>query len=127
MRRIAHPRIVLLSVALISIALPAGAHHGAFAFDPSKEVTLQGVITQFTFSNPHVQIGFDVTSPAGETAAWQGELPAPNTLLRAGWNRRTLKPGDRVTITGFQAWRGERVVWVKKIVGPDGRAIPFSP
>jgi hypothetical protein len=127
MRCIVHSRICIRSLALIWFAVSVSAHHGASGFDPSKEITLRGRITQFAFTNPHVQIELDVSGSPKETAAWKGELPAPNVLMRAGWNRRTLHPGDRVIVTGFQAWRGERAVWVRKIVGPNGQPLPLSP
>ena len=116
----------LACVGLIAIGVPLFAHHGASAFDPSKEITVQGTVTSFVFSNPHVQVFFEVIGGRGEKEAWQGELTAPNKLIRAGWSKRTLQTGDHLTITGFQAWKGERVLWIRKLTGPDGRALPLG-
>jgi hypothetical protein len=116
----------MASLGLIAIAMPAFAHHGAAAFDPNKEITLRGTVTDFAFSNPHVQVFFEAIGDHGEKEAWQGELTAPNKLIRAGWSKRTLKPGDPITITGFQAWRGERVLWIRKMIGPRGQPLPLG-
>jgi hypothetical protein len=115
-----------VSIGLIAIAVPVFAYHGASAFDPNKEVTVQGKVTDFVFSNPHVQVFFEASGDHGGKEAWQGELTAPNKLIRAGWSKHTLKPGDPITITGFQAWRGERVLWVRKMIGPGGQPLPLG-
>ncbi len=125
----ATPWIGSLHIALIALAIataPVFAHHGASAFDPSKEITIDGTVTNFVFSNPHVQVFFQTINNQGVTEAWQGELPAPNTLIRAGWSKRTLKPGDPVTIIGFPAWKGQRVLWIRKIVGALGQPLPLG-
>jgi hypothetical protein len=121
-----HPWITLPALIAIT-AYPAllPAHHGASEFDPNKPVAIAGTVTRFAFTNPHVQIFLEVIGARGERESWQGELPAPATLLRDGWNRRTLRPGDRVAITGFQAWKGERAIWVRAIAGPGG-PLPLS-
>jgi hypothetical protein len=116
----------MVFVGLIVVIVPMFAHHGASAFDPSKEITVQGMVTGFVFSNPHVQVFFEVNGARGQKETWQGELTAPNKLIRAGWSKRTLQMGDPVTITGFQAWKGERVLWIRKMIGPDGRPLPLG-
>jgi len=107
--------------ALFVVTAPVFAHHGTAAFDTEKVVTVKGNITDFVFSNPHVQVYFEVTNDKGQKEAWQGELTAPNKLIRAGWNKRSLKPGDAVTISGFQVKSGEHTLWIRKLIGPDGQ------
>ena len=109
--------------ALFLTTAPVFAHHGTAAFETAKEVTVKGTITDFVFSNPHVQVYFEVTSEKGEKEAWQGELTAPNKLIRAGWNKRTLKPGDSVTVSGFQVKSGDHTLWIRKLIGPDGQPL----
>jgi len=107
--------------ALFVVTVPVLAHHGTAAFNTDKEVVVKGNITDFVFSNPHVQVFFETTNDKGQKEAWQGELTAPNKLIRAGWNKRSLKPGDPVTITGFQVKSGEKTLWIRKLIGPDGQ------
>lgn len=109
--------------ALSIVSGPVFAHHGTAAFDVSKMVTVKGIITDFEFVNPHVQLYFECKNEKGETEKWQGELTAPNKLQRAGWTRHTLKPGDEVTVTGNPALSGAHVMWIRKLIGPTGESL----
>jgi len=115
-------RRLILSTVLSSFitGAPLWAHHGTAAFDTSKEVTVKGTITELIFSNPHVQIHWEAKVDNGEKEQWQGELTAPNKLARAGWTKNSLKPGDQVTISGFQVKNGNHTLWIRKLIGPDG-------
>jgi hypothetical protein len=68
-------------------------------FEPELQKDLVGVIAEFQWSNPHAWIVIDVPDEDGEHATWSVEMTAPNNLIRAGWNRRTLQPGDEVILT----------------------------
>src|SRR5262245_41743072 len=105
---------------LLIAFMPLFAHHGTAAFDVNGMVTVTGKITDFQFVNPHVQVFWECKNDKGEMEQWQGELTAPNKLARAGWNKRTLKPGDTVTVTGNQVKSGAKTMWIRKLVGPDG-------
>ena len=105
-------------------ARPALAHHGGAAFDQTKQQTLQGTVTQLDFVNPHVVVWFDVQGADGTTTKWSGWLTAPNKLQRAGWTRRTLNPGDKVTVVGNQQKNGSPVLQIRRIAGPDGHDLP---
>jgi hypothetical protein len=88
-------------VVLANASQSLGGHHGGAAFDQTKSVTLSGTMTELQFANPHVLLFFDVKENEGsDPVNWSGWLTAPNKLSRAGWTRRTLKRGDKVTITG---------------------------
>jgi Family of unknown function (DUF6152) len=120
--KITKVRLLVLSVlgAVAASGAPVWAHHGTAAFDTSKEVTVKGTITELIFSNPHVQVHWEAKMNNGEKEQWQGELTAPNKLTRAGWTKNSLKPGDQVTISGFQVKNGNRTLWIRKLIGPDG-------
>jgi len=94
------------------------AHHGTAAYDLSKTVTVKGKVTKFNFINPHVQVFFDVAGDKG-VEQWQAELTSPNHLVRTGWSRDTLKPGDDVTITGYRTKDGTNSIWIAKILLRD--------
>ena len=120
-------KITLAALGLLLVmGAPVLAHHGTAAFDTSKSVTVKGTMTQFDFTNPHCQLFFNVTDEKGETAKWQGELTAPNKLARAGWTKETLKPGDSVTVTGYMSKTGTHTIWIRNLIGPDGKALPLS-
>ena len=100
------------------------AHHGGAAFDQSQSLTFQGTVTELEFANPHVLVYFDVVKD-GATEKWSGWLTAPNKLARAGWTRRTLNPGDRITIEGTPHKGGSHILQIRKLVGPDGKDLPL--
>jgi hypothetical protein len=107
------------------VSTPVLAHHGGAAFDQSQSVTMTATVTEMTFANPHVLIYWDVKDDQGEMVRWSGWLTAPNKLARAGWTRRTLEPGDRITVSGTPHKAGNRVLQIRKLVGPDGAELPL--
>ena len=64
---------------------------------------VEGAVTKVEWRSPHAWIYVDVTNDKGETVNWSFELPSPVTLMRRGWTRDSLKPGDRVKVTGAPA------------------------
>jgi hypothetical protein len=120
-------RLAPLIVAALIFAAPLWGHHGAAAYDPSKTVTVKGIVTDFQFINPHVLVFFNAKDDNGKIQSWQGELTSPNHLARSGWNKLTLKPGDQITFSGIRAKSGAPTLWITKVVGSDGQEIPLTP
>jgi hypothetical protein len=110
-------------VAVLMVSVSAFAHHGAAAYETSKQTTLTGTVTAFQFVNPHVLISVDVKDAAtGKIEKWQGELTSPNRLSRAGWTKSSLKPGDQITIIGGTSKTGLPTMWINKVI-KDGQEI----
>ena len=65
---------------------------------------------------------FDVTKD-GKTEQWSGWLTAPNILARRGWTKRTVVPGERVTVSGTPHKAGEHIVRIRRLLGPDGEDV----
>jgi hypothetical protein len=99
--------VVVVGVGLLLAWRPAVAHH-AFAaeFDAAQPVKLTGAVTRLDWTNPHAWIYVDVKDETGKVANWGFELASPNGLMRLGWTRFTLKPGDVVTVAGSRAKNG---------------------
>ena len=97
------------------------AHHSASIYDRDHTVTLTGTVTEFAFTNPHVEIRFDATDGKGNTEHWVAESGPPNRLYRAGWTAKTLKPGDQITVTGAPVKDGRKLLSIKKL---EGASVP---
>jgi Family of unknown function (DUF6152) len=84
-----------LGAAVCVIGGAAGAHHGTAAYDMSKLVTVVGTVTDFEFINPHSEVYFEVKDRAGKVEKWEAEAGSVTGMVRAGWKKSLLKPGDR--------------------------------
>jgi hypothetical protein len=102
------------------------AHHGLSAYDEKNPVTLKGTVTEFEWSNPHSQIYFDVKDDKGNVTHWACETLGPARLLRAGWSRHSLNPGDQITISLIAAKNGAPVGFLRKLVLADGTELGVS-
>lgn len=85
------------ALVLAVCSLPVAAHHSTAMFDFQKTVTLTGTVKDFAWTNPHTWTNVTVDSGKG-TAVYGLEGMSPNYLSRNGWTRRTLQPGDKVTV-----------------------------
>jgi hypothetical protein len=93
------------------------AHH-AFAaeFDNTKEVKVTGTVTKMEWQNPHIWFFVDVKGEDGGVANWGFQMASPSQLLRAGWKRDTIKPGDVVAVEGNQARDGTTNAFAEAVV-----------
>jgi hypothetical protein len=87
----------LLAVLTSGVAF---AHHSFAMYDSTKLVTIDGSVTNFQWTNPHVLLWVTGTSAAGEDPTlWTVELPtSPGNLGRMGWTKHSLKGGDHITV-----------------------------
>ena len=108
--------LLALTAGLVLTQSMAVAHHGQAGYNTGSPVTVSGSVVDFQFVNPHCIVSVDVKNEKGEMEKWQGELTSPNHLLRAGWSATSLKPGDKITITGFRAKSGATSLWITKTV-----------
>ncbi len=91
---------VLSIVAALAVCASAWAHHSRGNFDLEDVVELRGVITEYTWRNPHTFVTLAVENDAGETEDWLLELNSISVLTGTGWTRDTIKVGDEVTVLG---------------------------
>jgi hypothetical protein len=110
------------AVALLVSGLPIAAHHSfAAQSDRDKPITLKGDITRIEWANPHIYFYVDVADAGGAKAHWAIEGGAPSTLYRAGWRKDSAKVGDVVTVNGFLARDGSKLVNMQSALLADGR------
>lgn len=99
---------------------PAAAHHSpAMLYDLSREITIEGVVTQFQLGNPHMRVYFEVDVD-GQKEQWLGEGGSRTQLLRAGWTGDELSPGDKIIIRGHPSRDGSKIVHMEYLTLPDG-------
>lgn len=99
-----HNRVAALGALVLGLAIPLLAHHSTTMFVMDKQTTLEGTITEVAWGNPHSVIFLDakpVDQPTAAMKNWSVEAPSPRRLTTLGWQRETIKPGDKVKIMGF--------------------------
>jgi hypothetical protein len=107
-------------LALMLFAMP---HHSMAGYDTTKTVVLQGVVSEYTWRNPHVWVTWDVKDTNGKAVQWIGELPAINTNLSLGMTKNSLKMGDEIAVTVNPSKLGSPEGRVLKIVKKDGTVV----
>ena len=113
---------LLTAIALLATGLSLGAHHSfAAQYDSTKPITLKGGITRIEWANPHIYFYIDVADASGAAVHWAIEGGAPSTLYRAGWRKDSAKVGDVVTVNGFLARDGSKLVNMQRALLADGR------
>jgi hypothetical protein len=105
-------------------AMPASAHH-AFAaeFDAKKPVKLRGVVTRMEWINPHAWIHIDVKKADGTLEEWMIEAGTPNTLLRRGLTKASLKAGTEILVDGYQSKDGSLRANGRDLTLPNGQTL----
>ena len=92
------PMIGAAMVAGVAVA-PASAHHSFAMFDNSRNMTIEGTVKEFQWTNPHLWVQLMVKDKAtGKDVEWSIEGGSPNGMRRQGWARTSLKPGDTAKI-----------------------------
>lgn len=115
--------IAILSLNAL-LAIPALAHHSfAAEYDAKQPIKLNGTISKVEMVNPHGWIYVDVKGADGKVEHWACETGAPNALIRRGWTRDSLKPGDAIVVDGFRAKDGSTTMNARAVTFPNGKSV----
>ena len=123
MKSNAHAVRLAMIVVLLAGGQAAAHHSFAAEFDAEKPVTLKGTVVKWEMMNPHGWITMDVSAPDGRTAQWMVETSNPNGLMRLGWSKRSLKPGDEITVEAYRAKYGSNTANASRVTLADGRRV----
>src|SRR6476659_7704853 len=116
------PTVIAGIVATLLVSGSALAHHGAASiYDMSKETTIKATVTEFVWTNPHVELG--ISPSGGSTTELLLELGSPPNMRNRGWTSRTVKTGDVVTVTFHPGLRGAKIGVVVKMITADGKEL----
>jgi hypothetical protein len=115
--------VFLVSLCFLAVSLRLLAHHGAAGYNMDKELVMKGTVTDWLWANPHCFLKYDTTDDAGTLSHWAVEVSNPTDMTKRGWSKRSLKPGDEVTVTVRPAKNGAPVGQLLKVVLPDGQTL----
>jgi uncharacterized protein DUF6152 len=117
----------LLAAAALGVGQAAAHHAFSAEFDGKAPVLLRGKVTKVEWINPHAWVHLNAAGPDGQVREWMVEGGTPNTLLRAGITRDSLKVGTEIIVRGYQSKDKDCTVVCKAngrdVTFPDGRKV----
>ena len=106
----------------LAFAAQAWAHHSfAAEYDMKHPIEVHGTIAQVRLENPHSWFVVDVKDANGKVDRWSFEAGTPSGMIRNGYRKDTIKPGDEVTIKGFQSKDSEVRGMLRELITADGK------
>jgi hypothetical protein len=112
-----------LALAAGGASEPALAHHSFAMFDLGKQVTVSGTVKQFQWTNPHAYIQLVAKDANGRDVEWSMEMGAPMYLYARGWRPRTLRAGQRITVTLNPLRNGRPGGVVRDVTDAEGKPV----
>ena len=120
--------LLLGTVLAASLPVSVWAHHSRANFDLDEVLEFHGIITEYSWRNPHTFATLAVKSESGETSELLLELNSISVLTRQGWTRETLSVGDEVTVfANPDRNRNKNLYYSNYFVMPDGSLIASAP
>jgi Family of unknown function (DUF6152) len=117
-------RLALSMIGALTAASPLLGHH-EWPIDRTNQVTVQGIVTAFTWGNPHVMIAIDVQAN-GTIEKWKVGGSSPQFMAACGWDKKALKPGDVITVIGYRFKDGSNTARLQTIVMPNGKKMYYG-
>jgi hypothetical protein len=113
-----------LGIGLAVCVEPMPAHHSIVAeYNLSNSITIQGTVTKVEWMNPHARFYLSVAEADGRMVDWEIEMGSPNVLMKDGWTRDTIKPGDQISVDALEAKDGTKLGYARAVTWPDGRIL----
>lgn len=112
---------------MVLLGRPSFAHHSYAMFDRQKSATYAAVVRTWEFNNPHAYLWVYINDASGTPQLWGLEGPGPTTLIHNGWDKDTIKPGDRVTVQINPLLDGRNGGNLIKVTAADGRSLDAGP
>jgi hypothetical protein len=121
-----------LCVAALVFSSLASAHHSYAMFDLTKTSTVEGTVAKIEWTNPHTFVWIYVKKPgkAGSYDLWGFENGPPGLLARQGWQKDSLKPGEKIIVQFFPQRDGGHGGHFVRAVHADGSELggdPYAP
>ena len=106
-------------LALSLLAPAAQAHHSLSNYDHGRNVSAQGTIEEYHFTNPHPFLMMGVTAASGVHESWRLEMDNLHELVDVGISKTTFKYGDRVTVSGWPDKTDPRQIYLVRLDRPS--------
>ena len=123
-------RAWLSVIPVLMVSASGVSSHHAFSpvYDSNRVITVEGVVTQFRFVNPHAMMFMDVTDETGKVVKWVVEFAGSLNLSEVGWTAGSVKAKERVTVSGNPTHTGSQRMFFRKLVRADGtELLPAGP
>jgi hypothetical protein len=99
MARLLGRTVALATVGSVCLgAVPVFAHHSLAIYDRGTLRTIDGVVKDYDFANPHVQLSLTVMNADGSRTDWLFEASSVSRMITRGFNRVSARPGDTITV-----------------------------
>ena len=118
---------LIVVYAAMAAAAPVHGHHAAGAVFMDEEIQIEGIVSEFNFVNPHVNIILSVINDDGAEISWQATAPAPVSLRRAGWSADSIEEGLYVRLTGYRSRDGRPMILVENEHWDGGGIVELDP
>jgi Family of unknown function (DUF6152) len=128
----ANPQVRVLWLAGVASLLAcsaASAHHSYAMFDMNHSAVLQGSVAKVEWTNPHVFVWMYVpkADKQGEYDLYALESGPINMLVRLGWNKSSLKVGEKLNVLYFPLRDGSKGGYFIKGVRIDKSELAGDP
>lgn len=118
--------VVFAAAGVLITSAPVLAHHGQASYDRDNVITLKGTVTEWIWANPHCHLKLDVKDEKGAVTHWVIETQNPVSMSKGGWSRRSMAPGDEVTVTLQPVKSGAPLGLIRTVVLPNGQTLGSS-
>jgi hypothetical protein len=116
----------LWAACLSIVALPVAAHHSPAAFDLTRDVYLEGIVTEFSWRNPHVYLELELVDTDGKVGRQQIEAGPAQVFAAAGLTADAIREGERLRVRAKPNRGGAgRIVLGWQLTKSDGTVIPL--
>jgi hypothetical protein len=108
---------------MLAAAGPTHAHHSRAMFDMTQNVTYRGVVKEYRWRNPHSHIVIIVGADAAYASTvgtWDIEASSTSLMAGMGWNAKTFKAGDLITVVAHPSRNGSKDALLFYAMKADG-------
>ena len=104
-----------------AVALPAMWNRRAIQL--RRGGTITGEVVEVLFVNPHARYFVALEGENGNEILWDAQTRSPNALFGIGWNKDTIRVGERITIEGNLGRDNARKIWIVEVRKASGETM----